>query len=106
VRVHTDYLYDPPPYTRYQTFVRRLRQEEDEAGPQYVLQPVPEAHRDASVRPPERPPQQTVTVDPMYYDHDVPVPQKQVAILMHEHIKEHGGSSLSPLYILELSYSL
>jgi hypothetical protein len=64
VRVHTDYLYDSPAYTRYQIFVRRLRQDEDEAGPQYVLQPVPEAHRDTSVRPEEPQPQAPVTVDP------------------------------------------
>jgi hypothetical protein len=44
--------------------VRRLRQEEDEAGSQYVLQLVPEAHRDAHVRPEEPPPQPVVTVDP------------------------------------------
>jgi hypothetical protein len=62
--VHTDYLYDPPAYTRYQIFVRRLRREEDEAGPQYVLQPVPESHREASVRPKEPPAQAPVTVDP------------------------------------------
>jgi hypothetical protein len=52
IRFHTDYLYDPPPaYTYYQTFVRRLRQAEDEAGAQYVLQPVPVAQRDATKRP-------------------------------------------------------
>jgi hypothetical protein len=52
IRFHTDYLYDPPPaYTYYQTFVRRLRQAEDEAGAQYVLQPVPTAQRDATKRP-------------------------------------------------------
>jgi hypothetical protein len=52
IRFHTDYLYDPPPaYTYYQTFVRRLRQAEDEAGAQYVLQPAPTAQRDASKRP-------------------------------------------------------
>jgi hypothetical protein len=52
VRFHTDYLYDPPPaYTNYQTFVRRLRQAEDEAGAQYVLHPVPVAQRDATKRP-------------------------------------------------------
>jgi hypothetical protein len=31
VRVHTDYLYDLPAHTRYQVFVRRLRQDDDEA---------------------------------------------------------------------------
>jgi hypothetical protein len=52
VRFHTDYLYDPPTaYTHYQTFVRRLRQAEDEAGAQYVLHPVPVAQRDATKRP-------------------------------------------------------
>jgi hypothetical protein len=52
IRFHTDYLYDPPPaYTHYQTFVRRLRQAEDEAGAPYALQPVPAAQRDSTKRP-------------------------------------------------------
>jgi hypothetical protein len=52
VRIHTDYLYDPPStYTNYQVFVRRLRQAEDEAGAQYVLHPIPAAQRDATTRP-------------------------------------------------------
>jgi hypothetical protein len=38
-------------YTQYQSFVHRLQQSEDEAGSQYVLQPVPLEHRDA-VEPP------------------------------------------------------
>jgi hypothetical protein len=32
----------------------------------------------------------------MYYDHGVPVLQKQAAILTREHIKEHGGSYPKP----------
>jgi hypothetical protein len=49
VRIHTNYLFRP--YTHYQTFVRRLRQAEDEAGAQCVLHPVSAAQRDATKRP-------------------------------------------------------
>jgi hypothetical protein len=42
IHIPTDYLHDPPPaYTRYQVFVRRLRQVEDETGVLYVLHPSP-----------------------------------------------------------------
>jgi hypothetical protein len=37
VRIKTDFLYDPPAFTRYQAFVHRLRREEDEARTRVTL---------------------------------------------------------------------